>query len=288
MKPIKNSKLKMQNCTAALLVSFFIFNFAFCIEASAADLGDAIDCAADGRLLDSHFARYGYQPTRTIVHEAQGIRIYLPALTQSVEQTGLYSYFAVAGDFDVAANYEVLGMPKPQSGYGVSCGIAVDTKGPGGMVAITRGETVGKGSTYVVTRGKQEAGETKYDSTFYPTTAKTGRLILRREKADVICLAADGPQAEPRELIRLPFVPDTIRQVRLFGDLGGSHTSLDARLTQIQIRAVEIAGGVPKYEPPRPWGWGWWAGLGSVGVVAVGLMGFRFRSGRWPWAGSDD
>jgi hypothetical protein len=76
--------------------------------------------------------------------------------------------------------------------------------------------------------------------------------------------------------------------VRIVADLGGSHTSLDARINQIQIRAVEIAGGLPKYEPPRPWSWWWWAGLGGIGVIAAGLVGFRFRSGHWPFTGGDE
>lgn len=256
---------------------------------AAADLKDAVDCAADGRLLDSLFARYPPTLGPHIVHEIAGIRIYLPAATQTYPQAGLYSYFSVAGDFEVSANFELLNVPPPKDGYGATCGIAVDTKGPGGMVALARGELPGKGGQYVVTRGQPgNTGETKYDSTFYPSTAKTGRMLLRREKADVICLAADSPTGELRELCRVTFSPATVRQVRIFADPGGAHSTVDARMTQIQVRAVEIAGGATKYEPPRPWGWWWWAGGGGIIAAVCGIIGLRFRSGHWFWAGADE
>ncbi len=66
------------------------------------------------------------------------------------------------------------------------------------------------------------------------------------------------------------FHAGTISKVRLFADPGDSHGSVDVRFTQLQVRAVEIAGGEPKYQPPQPWGWWWWTGLGGLGVVAAG------------------
>jgi hypothetical protein len=256
---------------------------------AAADLPASVDCAADARLLDSLFARYGFQPPRTIFKDGPGIRLYLPAQTQTVQQTGLYSYFSVAGDFEVSANYELINVPPVKDGYEATCGIAADTQGPGGMVALVRGEIVGKGGNYVVTHGQPDnTGDIKYDSTFYPSTAKVGRMVLRREKTDVICLAADNPQEEPRELCRVAFSPATVRQVRVFADPGGAHTTVDARMTQIQVRAVEIAGGVPKYVPPRGWGWWWWAGGGCAIATVLVLLTLRFQTGHWLWSGVDD
>lgn len=254
----------------------------------AAEFAAAIDCGADVRLFDSHFGRHGYQPTRNIARDEKGIRIYLPALNQGVPQTGLYSFFSVAGDFEVSTAYEIVDMAPPASGYGKSCGIAVETPGPQDVVSVTRGCMVGKGNGYVVTRGHRADGPMTYESTHYPTAAKTGRLFLRRENADVICLAEDGPQGERRELMRLPFTPATISKVRLFADTGDSHGSVDVRFTQLQVRAVEIAGGEVKYQPPQPWGWRWWTGLGGLGVVTLGLATLRVRKGRWPWSRTDD
>src|SRR5262245_36903256 len=118
----------------AVIVVVVVFLTA--MTARAGEPTDVVDCAADVRLFDSHFARYGYQPTRTIAKEPKGVRIRLPARAVNVVQTGLYSYFSLAGDFEVTADYELIDLPPPQGGYGVSCGIGVDTLGPGGMVAL--------------------------------------------------------------------------------------------------------------------------------------------------------
>jgi hypothetical protein len=286
MNTIQNAKLKMKN-GKPFAFAFFIFTFSFFIV-HAAEMGDAIDTVANGKLLDvPYFTRYGYQPTKTIIHDPQGIRFYLPASQQSIEQTGIYSSFTVAGDFEISATYDVTSISPPVGGYGASVGIVADTDGPGGMIALARGIQAGKGPGYMVTRGTTDGGEKKYDGTHHPTTAKTGRLVLRREKKEVICLVSDTPQEEPHELARMPFPQDSIK-VRLVADNGGSHTTVDARLNELRIRGFEIVGGIPKYEPPKPWGWWWWAGLGLMGFATVGVVGLRFRSGHWVWSRGDD
>jgi hypothetical protein len=156
------------------------------------------------------------------------------------------------------------------------------------MISVARGIQVGKGAGYIATRGHRADGPMNYESTHHPTAAKAGRLVLRREKADVICLAADSPQGELKELARLPFTAATVTKVRLFADTGDSHTSVNARFTQFAVQAVEIAGGAAKYEPPKPWGWWWWAGLSGIGVAGVGLVTHRYRRGRWLWSRGED
>jgi hypothetical protein len=252
--------------------------------AAAATAGGPVtelDCGANTRLLDSHFARYGYLPTRSIIRDNAGIRIWLPTATPGVGQTGLYSYFAVAGDFEFSANYELLDLPPPQGGYGASVAIVVDSQGPGGSVTLARGQAPQQSPGYLVTRGLPGDVGPTYETNHYPSTAKAGRLVLRRAKAEVTCLVSDGPAAELRELCRLPFVPDTVRQVRLYGDAGGSRTAVDARLTRIKLTATEIAGGAPVFEPPQSH-WLLWAGGGGV-AAAGALLAVQKRRRRWPW-----
>lgn len=263
----------------------FVLAVSLCAAAAvqAGEMNVQVDGGANVRLLDSHFARYGYQPARTIVRETHGVRIRLPSGATGIGQTGLYSYFAVAGDFEVSAAYDLLDLPPPRGGYGVSCGIAVDTQGPGGMIALTRGQALKQQPGYTVTRGLPGDVGTKYETTHHPSTAKTGRLVLRREKAEVICLGADGPTAGPKELARLPFVNATVRQVRVFADPGGSDTAVDVRLTQVKVRAEEIAGGVPKLEPSTGFNW-WLAGGGCLAATVAVVAIRRKRRGQWPWS----
>src|SRR5580700_3023856 len=98
-----------------------------------------LDTTVSPKAYDTHFARYGYSPGKAIVREPRGFRFQLPAREKGVGQTGVYSYFALAGDFEVSATFELIDAMPPLSGYGVTCGIAVDTEGPDGGVVLSRG-----------------------------------------------------------------------------------------------------------------------------------------------------
>jgi hypothetical protein len=239
--------------------------------ASAADL----DFAGDFRLFDTHFARYGPGAAKSLGRESLGARFRLPAAAKK-DQVGWYSYFALAGDFEVAADYSWISVSSPTAGYGVTCGVAVDSQVTGESVSLARGHLMGKGGGYVVTVGRPGEGGTKYETTHYPTQTKNGRLAMRREQAELVCLAADGPKEPLRELTRVAFTEGTVRPVRLFADRGGSPTALDAWLGRLHVKAAEIAGGAPRTEAGD--GIGWWPAAAAVPVVAAaGLLLARRR-----------
>jgi hypothetical protein len=234
------------------------------------DLSRNVDCTATPKLLDTLFARYGYAPLKTIRRQDKWLHIQLPAGVKDVGQTGLYSHVVLAGDFSVEASYSWASVPVPTEGYGMSCGIAIDTHGPAGNVSLTRNYSRQKGgSGYAVTRGVPVDEEMKYETTIHPSKAKSGRLILRREKEEIVCLAADG-KSEPQELCRVPFTKGTVHQVRVYADPGGSPTALDAWLGNLRIQADEITGGFPKLE--RRSNWGWWVAVLVLLVLTAGTV----------------
>src|SRR5580698_8513601 len=87
-----------------------------------------VDVAARPRLIDTHFSRYGPVAARNVSREAKGVRIRLPATGRLASQSGLYSYFAVAGNFEMTVDYELVSLPKSQSGYGTAVGLALDAE----------------------------------------------------------------------------------------------------------------------------------------------------------------
>src|SRR5436309_1099322 len=138
------------------------------------ELKAELDCAANPQLLDTHFARYGYQPKKIILREPQGVRFRMPALKR-LPQTGLYSYVALAGNFEVSATYDWVAAPMPEGGYGVSCGIAVEVSPTGPSVALARAYVPGKSNGYVITKGTPAEGGQKFEPPDHnPTKAKSG------------------------------------------------------------------------------------------------------------------
>jgi hypothetical protein len=246
----------------------------------AGEMTMQLDTSANVRLFDTHFARYGFSTAKTITRDAKGVvRIRLPSATKDIGQTGMYSYVVLAGDFEVSVNYEWVSVDPPQGGYGVSCGIAVDAGGDKENVSLSRANIPDKGDGYAITVGTPEGTEVKYDTTHIPTKATRGRLVVRREGGELICLALDGAKGEPRELHRMPFPKTTLRQVRIYADAGGSLTAVDVRLSQVRIRAEEITGGFPRGD--QPMSLPWWPFLtGGCLVAAVLLVVIRYRQQR--------
>ena len=227
-----------------------------------------LDVAAHPRLIDTHFSRYGPVAARNVSRDTKGVRIRLPATGRLASQSGLYSYFAVAGDFELTVDYDLTSLPKPESGYGSAVGISLDAENiADGSLSLFRGIHPQQGPAYWVTRAKPGENGTVYETSFYPTNARTGKLGFRREKDAIVCLAADSIRLEPRELVTIPFVAGAIRPIRVFADSGGSPTAMDARLTNFHLRAQEITGGIPEIGNSS------FAYLGWTIAGVVGLLG---------------
>jgi hypothetical protein len=228
---------------------------------------------SNAQSLPTKFERYGSPSRDAVGAESEGLRIWLPERVDGLGQTGLYSYFALAGDCEVIIGYEVLDVKTPKSGYGCGVGLAFDLASGGGRGDIQRVIRVGKESGFAL--HSDVAAKKKDADLFVPDTATKGRIGLRRVKKELIFLAGDEA-GDLREIKRLPFTDATIRTVRLFADQGGSPTTVDVLIRQIEIRAEEITGGVAKVDA-RTSAW-WW--LLSLIPLGGGILLWQSRKRR--------
>jgi hypothetical protein len=251
-----------------------------CWSAALLLLGMGSACAAQdeemkaskeigGKMLNTHFGRYPLGTKNIFIEliKPQGVRFILSAESPNPEQVGLYSYFSVAGDFEISCDYEWTPVEVPKKGDGLRCGLAIELDSVN--VEFARGNFPGKGSTYVVTLGRLVDGKKVFKpELWFPTNAKTGRMAFRREKKELLILTADG-MGELIEQERIPFTTETVRKGRFFADPGGVRADLNVRLSNIVFRAAEITTDVPLSEQE---GTNWWLiiiGLVMVGVVAA-------------------
>ena len=240
---------------------------------------EEIDVGKSPRVYGSHFSRYGKTPAKVIRYENQFIRFVFPAggkLTEA-DPHGLYSYFSLAGDFEVSAEFEIRTLTAPETGYGVSIGIALETTTPFGNVQITRGFMGDKPPVagYIFTQAIPHESDTKYEVTMFPSTAKRGRMALKREKDELIFLAADKPADSLSELGRIKFTKEKITKMRFVADRGGDNNTFDNSIGSLKVRADEITGGLPKEELAE--GPNWFRIACYVGLL--GGIGFFIQ--RW-------
>jgi hypothetical protein len=251
----------------------FLALAAFLLPVLATDAGEMkakLDHTVKPKFLEKYFKDYGQGPEKMLHVESPVALFWCDPAAKDAKQIGLYSYFTLTGDFEIAVNYEWKTTQEPKTGYGVSCGIAVEAEGK--KVSLARGFQIGTGNAYLVTEmvGKDYKTE--------PTTTdlKKGMLVLRRKKAVITCLAtgSDGSLEEIRD--KIPFTAASVRKVRLFADPGGAPNALEAQLIDLRIQADEILSDIPEYERnSRLW---WWLTAGGlILVVAAGYYGYR----RW-------
>ncbi len=235
-----------------------------------------IDPSSPG-LLRTGFATYGYLPPQSIVLEKESYRFRLPAGVARVGQTGVYSYFLLSGDCEVSITFELINLQPPREGYGSGVGLAFDAGEEVGRASIQRVDKNSKESGYVLQTSPGRGDKVKEEYRFVPTPAWRGRIGMRRVKKELVFLASDDLSAPLKEVGTLPFTDGTVRSVRFFADPGGSPTALDVRVGQIQVRAEEITGGVPRKEAARSL----WLLLWVLGpVVVAGLLFWRWRAYR--------
>jgi len=239
---------------------------------------DLLDCGANVKLFATHFGRHGMTSEKVVVREKQGVRLRVNGAIKGAKPSGLYSYFALAGDFEVRANYDVIDVPPPTDGYGAGFGFAFETKGPPGDVTVRRGQWKGEGSGVQIVRGQADAsGDMKYDAKFSPTNAKKGQIVFRREKAEAVVLTADNLIDEPTEVFRIPFTDATVRTMLIFADPGGSPTVVEGRLTGLKVTAGEITGGIPERDIDETPGWVVALAVGIALLVGWKLVGWLRR-----------
>jgi hypothetical protein len=222
------------------------------------------------RMYGTHFGRYGKYPAKVITFSGNWIRFKFAAGGKDWGQHGIYSYFAVAGDFEYSAEYEILKINHPEKGYGMTFGIAIDTDTPFGNVTFGRGyegNPKAPGS-YVLTRAIPDGAETKYEVQTFPSESKRGKLAIRREKEDLVILAADKPTDKLKELTRIPFYTGTIRQVRMLADRGDDPGSMDGFVGNMIIEADELTGGIPESDQSD---WSWLLPSICICIIVAGI-----------------
>ena len=231
-----------------------------------------------GKSLRTLFEAYGYQTQRSIHPYLNGVRFWIPSGVPDAAQTGLYSYFALAGDCEVILTYEILKLQTPQGGYGSGVGLAFDVEGDGGRAMIQRIDKGKEGSGYLLSSGLM-GRDKKLAEEYKLVESKDlwGRMGIRRIKKELVFVATLTPGGEPEEIGRMPFTDRTIRPLRLFADPGGSPTAIDVRISQLDVRAEEITGGATVIGPKSYSRW-WWLAAPLAGVMGYGV---------WRWWTTD-
>jgi hypothetical protein len=208
--------------------------------------------------------------------EAAGLRITLPTGHPDKRiGTGVATTFPIKGDFEITVGFEILKEPGPaETGQGTGLFLGVDLDTPeDNRATLTRGVREAKQLTtwFQLTGAGPDKSEVDELRSFPSAGAARGRLRLVRAGSTLSHYAAEGSSEEFLLLRAHRFAGGDVRAVRVGGYTGGPAAALDARVTDLRIRADSLPGvpGATAGAPRTAAGRGWPAAASVVGLVVV-------------------
>jgi hypothetical protein len=177
-----------------------------------------------------------------------GARFTLPVGWKGVRApTGLKSVFGPKGDFEMTMHFEILAEPAQADagspvGTRLSLGIVKDTPHRD-TSTLGRAITTGSGRVVVAwaTVWNEEAGKmVPHTGSLKLTKSMIGRLRLVRSGNDLYYGISDGLNGDFQFFKKYPFGSEDVREVRIITGTGTEKASLDARVSELRIRADAI------------------------------------------------
>jgi hypothetical protein len=260
-----------------------LFSFTLAPASAYSQMKAHRDFSGKPKDIQANFAHIRPNGAKTTYFLDDGtLHFWIETGLKTPERHGIYSRFTLAGDFEVAAAYDWNTADVPKAGYGVSCGIQIEFEDKGRMIALARGYEVGKGDAYI--RTIKTPGKKDYETRAYATQAKKGRLVVRRVQSKISFLAADGDDTLVELESLKSFTAASVRKLIFFSDPGGEPNSLDCKLSDIHVRAQEIAGDIPESERVSYF---WWYVIGIFVMIGAwgAYVGYRrWQDDKWLWS----
>jgi hypothetical protein len=225
----------------------------------------------------------GPDADQCVQFEPEGLRITLPTgHTGKRVGTGIETNFTIQGDFEITMNFEILNEPEAKNtGLGTAVFLAVDLNTPNyNRASLSQG--VGRGGERLTTwfeRSKDDSDKPQMELNTFPATAKSGRLRLVRIGPLLSHYVAEESSSDFTLVQQHLFGSEDVMNVRLGGQTGGPQSSLDARITDLQISTASPSGSSGASSSAARSGWMAAAkslGLGTTVALLTGLSGWLY------------
>jgi serine/threonine protein kinase len=204
--------------------------------------------------------------TNLVRPDPRGVRITIPPkLGGSV---AIETKFAIRGDFDLRARYEILASPTPATGFGAGPELLVKPPGDWDKLAALSRFARTKDTGYSAAFLRKVEEETKVSGNWPATSARKGTLRLVRTGPILHYLVAEGDRPEFRQIYQVEFGAEDLEMARLAAVTGGSTAAVDVLWKDIEVRA-EALPGLPSISTAAPGQSPWWV---LAVVVAVGVL----------------
>jgi DNA-directed RNA polymerase subunit RPC12/RpoP len=166
------------------------------------------------------------------------LRITLPPGTPKERpNTGLSTGIHIKGDFEITVSYEILEEVESVQPGGKATAVAliVNAEQPPDMRAWVNRRVHAKGGMQFSTWSNKQPFK------LFPATTSSGRLRMVRTDGMISYSRAENGETKFTELFAARFTSVDIVDVKLAGTTGGADAKLDARFTDLRIRAASLS-----------------------------------------------
>jgi len=214
--------------------------------------------------------------------EGHGLRVILPAERQALAPVSLVSKFAIRGNFEITATYQIHNAAEPESGMGTGFGVGVTIRIEK-VHPLKDAATVGwvlrpGGKKVAVWNRAYDSGEEKpkVKGGEVPMSAASGRLRLKRVGPKLEYLVAKGTEEDFLSINQNDFGTEDLERVLLQVVTGQQKRAIDASWIDIRIKG----DGLPTVAMPRGSASAFWIAVGVVGTIVLAAGGSRWHHRR--------
>ncbi len=245
--------------------------------------------AGDGESQEEFYQCFRGQPLSSklellgvpfIKRESNGLRLTLPEGRKYLGPIGISTLFAVHGDFDITATFEILHAQEPDVGFGVGAILRIAKQPPKDSATIGRlVRPAGKELLLWERSFVDFEGTPTIESGSVPYSGIVGKLRLKRTGSTLEYFYAPDADEQIFQLIhQCEFGTEDLRRVTLSGVTGRESVALDMRWLDLWIRSdglPVVPGAIENVETY------WWLAIALAGIAGAGLILYRWiRFGR--------
>jgi DNA-directed RNA polymerase subunit RPC12/RpoP len=195
------------------------------------------------RPISEDFGLHGPDKENETKAENEGLRFTLGADRRANWPAEIRPKFALVGDFEFTATYDLLAAAQPDEGYGVGVNLTLGIREGNRnttFAKISRVNRPKKASMYYAESWSPQPKS--YDAKAKPTDAMSGQLRLTRVGKVLKFFVSDGPGKEFEEIWELKNFGDMDLPHNGFSvsDSGKPGNAVDARLIDLRVRMGNI------------------------------------------------
>jgi len=230
----------------------------------------------NGQFDNTQLRPIGEGTARLLQPGPDGLRVSIPG-GAGPDRVGFKPQWAIEGDFEITASFEVARADKPDKGYGVGPGVHLIFKSPGEdaatlsrLIRVKEGDVFG--AHYATSDDPKNPKQRNRRVKLSPASERSGKLRLVRSGDTLHYFVVDGNADDFREIDQGPVVREPVGQIWIVLNRHGASTAAQVVWKDLTVRAEA-------FRDPKVRGRGVPIAIvaGALAALAGGLWYWRTR-----------